>query len=119
MLLILLAIYGISLMRGQGELEARTLAFATLIVANLGLMLTNRSWTGTIREILRTPNVALWWVTGGALVLLGLILSVAPLRSLFRFSALHAPDLLICLGAGVLSVLWFELFKMLRRFRQE
>ncbi len=112
MLLVLLAVFGISLARGQGELEARTLAFTTLMVANLGLMLTNRSWSATLRETLRAPNTALWWVTGGALVFLGLVLTVSELRSLFRFSVLHGVDVLVCLAAGSFSIAWFELFKV-------
>ena len=36
------------------------------------------------------------------------------LRELYHFSALHLDDLAICLGAWLLSVLWFEGFKALR-----
>jgi Ca2+-transporting ATPase len=114
-LVILLGVFGISLARGQGELQARTLAFTTLIIANLGLMVTNRSWSGTIGEILKAPNAALWWVTGGALTFLTLVLSLPTLRELFRFAPLHPPDLLVCLAAGICSILWFELFKMFGR----
>jgi Ca2+-transporting ATPase len=110
-LLILLAVYGTSLVRGQGELEARTLAFTTLIVANLGLMLTNRSWTAPLTKILRERNAALWWIIGGALVFLGLILTVPILREVFRFSPIHAIDVLVCAIAGCFSIIWFELFK--------
>ena len=47
-------------------MEARTLTFTTLIVANLGLILTNRSWSRTILATFRSPNAALGWVMGGA-----------------------------------------------------
>jgi P-type Ca2+ transporter type 2C len=116
-LAMLLAVFGVCLSRGQGELEARTLAFTTLIIANLGLMMTNRSWTSTLGTILRAPNAALWWVTGGALLFLGLVLNVPFLRGIFRFSVLHPVDLAICLSAGVGSIIWFEFFKMFRRSR--
>ena len=111
-LLIVLAVFGIALSRGQGELEARALTFTTLIIANLGLILTNRSWSRTILSTLRSPNAALWWVLGGAAVFLGLVLYLPVLRSLFRFSILHPIDLAICLAAGVVSILWFEGLKM-------
>ena len=116
-LVILLAVFGISLARGQGEREARTLAFTTLIIANLGLMLTNRSWTASILEIVRTPNSALWWVTGGAVVFLGLVLTIPALHGMFRFSAIHMDDLIICLSAGIFGIAWFELFKVFSRRR--
>ncbi|HET6371636.1 MAG TPA: HAD-IC family P-type ATPase, partial [Nitrospiria bacterium] len=47
-LVITLAVFLIALSRGQGEVEARALTFTTLIVANLGLIFTNRSWSRPI-----------------------------------------------------------------------
>ncbi|MDP2983158.1 MAG: cation-translocating P-type ATPase [Candidatus Latescibacter sp.] len=110
-LAIVAAVYAVSLYRGQGENEARALSFVTLIVANLGLIVTNRSWTRTFLETLRSPNTAQWWVFGGAAVFLGLALSVPFLMELFRFNVLHFNDILICLGAGSISIAWFELMK--------
>ena len=113
-LLIVLAVYGIALYRGQGESEARALTFTALIIANLGLILTNRSWSRTILSTMRSPNRALWWVLGGAAVFLSLVLYVPFLRSLFRFSPLHLLDLVICLAAGVVSIVWFEGLKIVK-----
>lgn len=114
-LLILATLYGFALYRGQEESKARALAFTTLIVANLGLILINRSWSRTVLATIRSPNAALWWVTGGAAVFLGMVLYVPVLRGLFRFAELHWIDLGICLTAGVVSLLWFELFKLMSR----
>jgi len=50
----------------------------------------------------------------GALSFLALALYVPFLRGMFKFSALHATDLLICLGGGVVSIAWFELFKFVK-----
>jgi P-type Ca2+ transporter type 2C len=110
-LAIVLAVWIIALHRGSGETEARALTFTTLIVANLGLIMTNRSWSRTIFGTIRERNVALWWVAGGAIVFLGLVLYVPHLRTLFRFGTLHATDLAICLVAGAVSILWFEALK--------
>ena len=118
-LAMLLAVFGVCLSRGQGELEARTLTFTALIIANLGLMMTNRSWTSTFGKILRSPNAALWWVTGGAVIFLGLVLNVPFLREIFRFTVLHPVDLVICVSAGVGSVVWFEIFKASGRMGQK
>jgi P-type Ca2+ transporter type 2C len=116
-LAIILAVYAISLSRGQGAEEARALCFTTLIVANLGLILTNRSWSRTILGTLFAPNPALWWVVGGAVATLGLVLYVPFLRALFRFAPLHALDLAISLAAGSVSILWFEGLKVIGRWR--
>ena len=118
-LAIVLAIYAIALGRGQGEDEARALAYTTLIIANLGLIMTNRSWSRTIVETLRTPNTALWWVIGGATVFLGLVLYVPFLRDLFKFAYLHLNDLLLCLASGVISILWFEALKYFTAHREQ
>lgn len=117
-LLIVLGVFGISLYRGQGELEARALTFTTLIVANLGLILTNRSWSRTILSTLRSPNTALWWVLGGAAIFLGAVLYVPVLRDLFRLSTLHLMDLVICFCAGVVSIMWFEGLKMVNGWKR-
>jgi P-type Ca2+ transporter type 2C len=117
-LLIVLAVFCITLYRGQGELEARALTFTTLIIANLGLILTNRSWSRTIFQTLRSPNPALWWVFGGAALFLGAVLYVPFLRDLFRLSTLHLIDLIICFSAGVFSILWFEGLKLVKGLKK-
>lgn len=114
-MLIIFAVYAASRMRGQGETEARAMTFTTLIIANIGLIFTNRSWSQLIINTLRTKNAALWWVTGGALAVLGLVLSFPFLRNLFRVTILNPVDLLICLAAGAFSILWFELLKLVNR----
>jgi Ca2+-transporting ATPase len=114
-LLVVLAVYVTAIYRGQGALDARALSFTTLIIANLGLILTNRSWSRTILQTISSPNEALWWVVGGALAFLGIVLYLPFLRQLFHFSKLHPFDLIICLTAGAVSILWFEVFKMLGR----
>jgi Ca2+-transporting ATPase len=114
-LLIVLTVFLIARSWGHDDLDSRALTFTTLIVANLGLILANRSWSRTILATLRTPNPALWWVLGGAVTLLGLVLYVPFLCALFRFDVLHPDDLLVCFTAGVVSVLWFEGLKLSRK----
>ena len=114
-LFIVLAIFSIVLYRGQGAEDARALTFTALIIANLALIFTNRSWSRSIVTTLRSPNTALWWVTGGAFVVLGLVLYVPFLRDLFGFTRLHLIDLAIALAAGIASVLWFEILKVISR----
>jgi Ca2+-transporting ATPase len=113
-LAITFAVYAISLNRGAGESVARALTYTTLILGNLGLIFSNRSWSRTIAATLRMKNTALWWVTGSALVFLGLVLLVPSLRRLFSFGQLNAADLLICVVAAVISFGWFEIFKLLK-----
>jgi P-type Ca2+ transporter type 2C len=95
---------------------ARTMAFVTLIIANLGLILANRSWSRTIWKTMRTPNAALWWVIGGAIVFLGIALYVPFMQKVFHFSPMSVWQLGISFSAGFISILWFELIKLGRRW---
>ena len=114
-LLVALALFGLALYRGLDENQARTLTFTTLVVSNLALIFTNRSWVRSGFAILRAPNPALWWVTSGTLVVLALTLSVPVLRDLFRFAALSVADLAFSIAAGIAGVLWFEALKWFRQ----
>jgi Ca2+-transporting ATPase len=107
-----LVVYSYALRTGHDELDSRALAFSTLICGNLCLIYTNRSWSRTIWQMMRSSNPALLWVTVGALAALALVLYVPPLRVLFKFSLLHPGDVLAAASAGFLGVLWFELLKL-------
>jgi Ca2+-transporting ATPase len=61
------------------------------------------------------PNRAMRWVVLGAAAFLSVALYVPPVQSLFRFSMLHPTDVMLCLSAGVFSIVWFEILKMIRR----
>jgi Ca2+-transporting ATPase len=117
-LLMLLVVFAVALYRGQGEADARALAFTALVVANLALIQTNRSWIRGFLYAMRSPNRAMVWVTAGAVALLVLVLYVPPLRDIFGFSRLHPNDLGLCIGAGLGSVAWFEALKWIIRRRK-
>jgi Ca2+-transporting ATPase len=110
-LAVALAVYVLSIRLGQSEAETRALTFATFLVSNLALIFTNRSWS---RVILSSSlrDVTLWAVTGGALAFLALVIYVRPLAELFRFAPLGPLDVLLCTGAGLLSITWFEVVKL-------
>jgi Ca2+-transporting ATPase len=115
---------GLSLLEGAGVLAvclavlflartghepgaARGLVFATLVVAFLALILVNRSWTRSLVATLRARNVAFFWVGGGTLSLLGVVLFAPFAQRLFHFAPLHPDDLALCVAAGIASVLCF------------
>jgi len=96
------------------DAEVRTMSFTTLVVANLGLILVNRSWTHTVIGGLRSRNAALWYVVGGTLATLALLLFVPFAQRLFGFAVMRVSALAICVAAGVFSVLWFEGYKLIQ-----
>lgn len=118
-MLVCLAVYFIALKLRRPEDEVRALTFTTLIIANLGLIFINRSRTRTMLETFREKNNAVKWVVGGAVLFLLLVLYTPGLRQLFHFNFLHLHDLFVCLGMGVLSILWFEVVKIRQRKKKK
>ena len=111
MLVGVILIFLYALYMGKGEVEARTLTFTTLVIANLTLIVANLSWSQSIIKTLHSENKALRYMLIGAFSGLLLVLYVPPLRSLFRFSLLHVDDLLIVFATGILSIVWLRLLK--------
>ena len=105
------AVYLIAIRLNKSPEETRTLTFATLFFGNIGLILINRSWTKTVFQTLKDKNKSLKWVMLGAATFLIIILYLPPVRKLFLFDVLNIRDLVICFIVGVLSVIWFEIFK--------
>jgi Ca2+-transporting ATPase len=95
---------------------ARALTFVTLVTAFLVVLLANRSSILTIVEGLRAPNKTLWFVLGGTVGLLTLVLFFPFAQRLFHFAPIHAGDLLLGIGAGLACTLWFEAFKLGKRW---
>lgn len=97
------------------EPEARAFAFATLVVGNLALILSNRSATRSLWATLHTPNRTLWVVVGLAAALLLAALYVPWAVGVLRFAPLPAHELAAACALGLLSVVWFEGIKWVRR----
>jgi len=113
-LIIVFLIYIFGLKNGYTEREVRALAFTALIASNIAVILSNRSWTRNIFQIISTRNSTVKWVVGGAAFFLFLILNVPFLLNLFLFDKISFAEALFCAGAGFLSILWFELYKVFK-----
>jgi len=111
-LIITLTVYFVGLNIGYNAMEVRAMAFTTLIVSNIAVILTNRSWTDHIFKIIATPNRAVLWVIGGAVFFLSMILNVHFFLKLFQFQQLTLINILICSLAGLSTIIWFEIYKM-------
>ena len=66
-------------------------------------------------EVVRKPMFLLLLLTGGAFTFLLPILHVPFLREIFHFTPFTRDQLTLSFAAGLCSVLWFELFKLIRR----
>jgi Ca2+-transporting ATPase len=113
-LIVTLAIFFIGIHLGYSDKEVRAMTFITLIVSNIAVILTNRSWTDNIFKILSTPNKAVLWVAGGAIFFLVLILNIPFFLNLFQFQKLSFINVVICSLAGLTTIVWFEIYKMFK-----
>lgn len=111
-LVVVVATFFVARTFDQNDVEVRGLTFTVLVVTNICLILTNRSWSLNLFKSLLVPNRAFWIVIVGTLVLLGLIFSFPFLRNLFHFGILNTFNLILCICAGLLSLLGFELVKL-------
>lgn len=86
------AIYALAVRTGAPHPQVSALAFTSVVVGNLGLILLHRSG-GSLWRALRTPNAAFWLVVGATSALLALAILHPVVADWFRFAA-PAGDLL-------------------------
>lgn len=112
----ILWIYQYSLGLGNDEPKTRSLVFSTLIFANILLSLVNRSFYYSIFESFKNRNFLLTGISVLVLVLLLFILYVKPVSAFFSVTPLEAKELGMTLIVAAISVLWFELYKLMKRY---
>jgi Ca2+-transporting ATPase len=94
--------------------EVQSFGFAAIVFGNLAMIHATRSRVRVLFDTLRSPNPALWWITGGTLAALAAAIYVPPVADLFRFAPLSPGHLVITAVAGVAGVAWYEAYKYLR-----
>lgn len=113
--IVVFAIFLYTLSSGHSEKSSRAITYTTLIIANLSLIFTNRSTTEFAFSKRNSFNKALFFVVVSTLIFLFIANFYPFLRNLFSFGPVDLNDVLICLSAGITSILWFECFKFFRR----
>ncbi len=109
LLIALASVYFISLKRNQGEAEARTLVFSTLILSNSMLIYLSRGSSVTLSsKLLSRPNKVIRWLSLASLVMLGLALFNPYLQVVLRFSTIHPIDIAICLAVSIACAIFSE-----------
>jgi len=117
-LIIVLLIYVGATAYGLSENQARTMAFVTLVVANLCLVLSKRSWTETFVDSMRRSNRALWYVAGGAIFFLAAAVYLPSLQAIFLFAPISPSATVVSAAAGLSSLIAFEASKMVFKRRE-
>ncbi len=114
-----LFVYQYAVNQGLGEAQTRTMVFTVLIVANIFLTLVNRSFYYSIFTTLRYKNKLVPLIITITLTITGLLLFVPPLAAFFEFETLTTSQLLIAIGIGCVSVIWFEMVKFRTRLKTQ
>jgi len=114
-LITLSVVFTLSSLSGDESDAVRTVVFTTMVLLSIVLIFADRSWSRPNLAVIRTPNPALWWISGGAIACLLAILYVPTLRRLFVFSELSVTDVVTCVCAALGAFVLFELSKRLRR----
>ncbi len=99
-----LGIFQLGVTDSHGEEVARCMAFVTLVLGNLGLVLTNRSTTSSAIRVLARPNRALGFVVVTTVSALVLSVSVPWLRGLFGFATLQPLQVAEAAGAALACI---------------
>lgn len=94
------------------EQEIRTMIFGTLMLSNIGLILTNRSRTLTILQTFRQrENPTVKWILSLASLIILLLITVAPLRTIFDLGAILPSDWLLMILSSIVPLVWYEIYK--------
>ncbi len=102
---------------GMSEPTLRALVFTALVIANMGLILVNRSFNSSLVQAFLRPNRSLWLLVGGVSAVLATALLWSPAQSLFHFGPLTWDAIAVCVVAGVSGLLILEAIKS-RWFRE-
>lgn len=106
-----MGIYYFSAQRGAAIEETRAMVFSTLVISNLFLTFTNRSFTENLVKTIRYKNNLAPWVWLLSVFFIVIIHTLGPVRDIFGFSPVSLGHIAVCTGVAFVSVFWFELYK--------
>jgi P-type Ca2+ transporter type 2C len=110
-----LGVYLFAVSHGYHENATRSMVFTTLIAANITLTLVNRSFYYSIFTTMRYKNKLVVLIICVTIVLTALLMYLPPLAAFFGFVPLALGLVLLSIGVGFASVIWYEVVKAYKR----
>jgi Ca2+-transporting ATPase len=110
-----LFVYQYAVYLNYNEASTRTMVFVCLVAANVFLTLVNRSFYYSVFTTLWYKNNLVPIIIGITIAITGLLLYVKPLTRFFEFEHLDIIPLSIAIGVGFVTVIWYELVKIVKR----
>nr|WP_315205705.1 cation-translocating P-type ATPase [uncultured Albidiferax sp.] len=108
LLALLLGVYAGARALTHSDDMARALVFTVLVLANLGLIYANRSWTRPSWRQGAARNRYFGWITAATVLLLACVLGIPAVGRLFAFEQPTVGMLLACGGLAGVGLVWFE-----------
>lgn len=103
------------LQQGSDDATIRTVIFITLLFSNVFLTLVNRSFHYSIFKTIRFKNNLVPLIISITLLLIIALLYVPFIQHLFLLHQLTLPVIATCIVVAMLSTLWMEIWKFLKR----
>lgn len=113
-----MAAYQYAVNQQLDEATTRTMVFTVLIAANILLTLVNRSFYYSLFTTLKYKNNLVVLIILITIAITGLLIFVPPLTIFFGFAQLPFNLILISMGIGFVSVIWYELVKLIKRLKK-
>ncbi len=119
-LVVVLGMYLWALRSGKSDDLVRTMSFGTLMLGNIALVLVNRSQhLSILRTFKERKNKTIKWMLGGGIGMLILLVNVPIAREAFNLAYLNVSQWIMVVVAGFGSVLWFEVYKLVKQSERE
>jgi Ca2+-transporting ATPase len=106
-----LLLYYFSMYLGDSISKTRTMVFTTLIISNILLTFTNRSFSENFIRTIRYKNNLAPWILLISLAFLAALHFVPAIREIFGLEMIPFTRFLLCAGVAFISVAWFEVYK--------
>jgi Ca2+-transporting ATPase len=101
--------------QGIGQDQARAVTFLSLVLANFGLIVVNRSFAASSLNAITRPNPALLRIFVATVLLLTAALMIPVARKLFHFDALTLPLVELAIVVSLVVSVLLELLKRVGR----
>lgn len=111
LLLVVLVVYFLAIEKGHTENEIRAIAFTSLILGNIALILTDLSKTRYVISVLLEKNISLMIILAAALSILLAILVVPVLQNVFKLGSPYFVDFIPALIGPLVIVSILEIYK--------
>lgn len=101
--------------QGSDDAIVRTIIFITLLFCNIFLTLVNRSFLYTVLKTIAYKNNLVPLIIVITLVFIAALVYIPFVRDLFMLNTLSITMLAGCIGVAIISTLWIDVWKVVRR----